>query len=240
MNNMEISVIIPAYNEVHRLPPYLDEWLTFLSEHYQNYEVIVVDDGSTDGTVQLVKAHPSYGATLRVVEQPRAGKGAAVRRGMFEAQGALRIFADADGATPARELLRLTPLVEGKDDAIAIGSRIALAGTTTIERRLTRHYMGRIFATITSLITRLSVYDTQCGFKLFTAHTADTIFPTVKTNGFAFDIEVLMRARRRGVPVYEVPISWRDVPGSKVRVFRDAYRMVIDSIRIRRMVRKDS
>lgn len=236
MNNLNLSIIIPAYNEADRLPLYLDEWYRFLNERGLSYEIIVVDDGSTDETVACVKEHRGYGKRIRLLVGDHGGKGKAVKKGMLDASGQLRLFADADGATRAREIDRLFPFLEGKEEGVAIGSRVALAGDTTIERHLTRHYMGRVFATLTSLITGLSIYDTQCGFKLFTAKSAELLFSQLRTDGFAFDIELLLRAKKADIPVYEVPISWHDVPGSKVSVIRDAFRMVCDSIRIRRML----
>jgi dolichyl-phosphate beta-glucosyltransferase len=215
------SVVIPAYNEARRLPRYLGEILAHLDGRNEPYEVLIVDDGSTDGTAQAVstvaRAHPA----VRVLRSDRnEGKGAAVRRGMLAARGDLRLFTDADGATPIGELKRLeAALAAGAD--IAIGSRGRHDASVSIVARPHRVMAGRLFSWIVRAVAVPDVRDTQCGFKAFTAKAAGELFARLKTSGFAFDVELLMLARSAGYRVVEVPVNWTDQAGSKVRVLGD-------------------
>ena len=189
------SVIVPAFNEAGRLPRYLEEIVAYFDARAEPYEVIVVDDGSWDDTVAAVEALHRRHPAIRVLRLPsNEGKGAAVRRGMLAAEGAYRLFADADGATPISELERLeAALVRGAD--IAIGSRaVADPGVEVVARRH-RVAAGRVFSWMVSRIGVRGVADSQCGFKAFTAKAADHLFARLVTRGFGFDVELLLRAQ---------------------------------------------
>jgi dolichyl-phosphate beta-glucosyltransferase len=220
------SVIVPAFNEARRLPRYLDEIVAFLEGPGDPFEVIVVDDGSTDETAACVERvardHPSV-TLLRLGEN--RGKGAAVRAGMLAARGRYRLFTDADGATPIAELKRLEPLLCGGAD-VAIGSR-ALADTSVSVVALPHRVLaGRLFNWLVRRIGLSAVSDSQCGFKAFTAAAAADLFPRVTTRGFGFDVELLLAARARGHRVVETAVNWTDQPGSKVGVVKDGPSML--------------
>ena len=220
------SIIIPAYNEATRLPRYLEEVASYFDRRGQTYEIVVVDDGSTDATGALVRevgrAHP----TVRLLRFPEnAGKGRAVRAGMTACRGELRLMADADGATPIVELERLeAAIAKGAD--VAVGSRARPDGTVVRHTRLHRRLVGNVFNLIVRTLGVWDVVDTQCGFKLFRGAVADELFAEVRTLGYGFDVEILMLAQQRGYRIAEVPINWTDQPGSKVGVLRHGPEML--------------
>jgi len=220
------SIVIPAYNEEERLPTYLQEVITYFDGRGERYEVVVVDDGSQDGTGAVVEGLRDSCPTLRLVRLPRnRGKGYAVRTGMLEAAGELRLFADADGATPIREVQRLERrLAEGAD--IAIGSRALRDPACTLRAKWHRKFLGWVFNAVVRCLSVKGVADTQCGFKLFRAQAAVDLFSVIQIDGYGFDVELLFVAQRRGYSIAEVPVNWADQPGSKVRVVRDGLRML--------------
>lgn len=228
-----LSFIIPAYNEEQRLPSYLERVIGFFAGEPYSCEVIVVDDGSSDGTAALVKALMARHSSLRLEMLPRnRGKGFAVKTGMIAAKGQLRVFADADGATPVEEIRRLLE-ANGNGADIAIGSRAIKSGHCVVKGRLHRKIMGTVFNGLIRALAVRGINDTQCGFKLFTASAAENIFPRQKITGFGFDVEILFLARRLGYMVAEVPVNWADVGGTKVRLVRDSLRMFGEVLRIR-------
>lgn len=228
-----LSFIIPAYNEEQRLPSYLERVIGFFTGQPYSFEVIVVDDGSSDGTAALVKALMVRHSSLRLEMLPRnRGKGFAVKTGMIAARGQLRIFADADGATPVEEIRRLLDAREKGAD-IAIGSRAMRSDECVVTGRIHRKIMGTVFNGLIRALAVRGIHDTQCGFKLFTASAAESIFPRQKITGFGFDVELLFLARRLGYRIIEVPVNWSDVGGTKVRLLRDSFRMFGEVLRIR-------
>ncbi|HYB69921.1 MAG TPA: dolichyl-phosphate beta-glucosyltransferase [Candidatus Bathyarchaeia archaeon] len=233
------SVVIPAYNEAFRLPAYLKEVQAYFEGRDEPYEVVVVDDGSRDGTAERVREVAAGRASVRVHSLARnRGKGHAVRAGMERAIGSLRLMADADGATPIAEVARLeAEVVAGAD--LAVGSRV-LADPSVVRRvRVHRKLSGHVFNFLVRRLGVASVVDTQCGFKLFRAQVAETLFPLVATDGFGFDVELLMLAERRGYRIAEVPVNWADQPGSKVVVLREGPRMLLEVAAARwRMARR--
>ena len=228
------SVIIPAYNEAARLPSYLKETQAYFEGRDESYEVIVVDDGSEDGTADRVRevAAGRPGVTVHALGRNR-GKGHAVRAGMARAAGRLRLMADADGATPIAEVARLEAAIAAGAD-VAVGSRVLRDRSVTRQVRLHRKLSGHVFNFLVRRLGIASVVDTQCGFKLFRAAAAEAIFPHVTTDGFGFDVELLMLAERRGFRIAEVPINWADQPGSKVGVLREGPRMIYEVLAARR------
>ena len=231
-----LSVVVPAWNEAARLPAYLDRVLAFLEARAQPYEVIVVDDGSVDDTAARVRqamgVHPTL--SLHVLPENR-GKGHAVRAGMGLARGALRLMADADGATPIAELARLEAAVQAGAD-VAVGSRALAAPGLTVRARVHRRLAGTVFNRLVRLLGVRGVVDTQCGFKLFRGAVAEDLVTRVSTDGFGFDVEVLLWAQARGYRIAEVPVNWADQPGSKVGVLRDGPRMLLEILRARARV----
>jgi dolichyl-phosphate beta-glucosyltransferase len=228
-----LSAVIPAYNEAERMPRYLPEVIEFCSTLPGGGEVLVVDDGSQDGTASYVESLAATAPVLRLVRQPRnMGKGAAVRRGVMEAKGDYILFADADGATPIAEASRLLQAAEDGSDVV-IGSRKIAAESVRRERSLLREFIGSTFYRITNLLAVPGIEDTQCGFKLFRRAAAERIFPKLHETGWAFDVEILFLAQKFGLTIEEVPVNWTAVEGSKVRP-KDAIHMVLALLRIRR------
>jgi dolichyl-phosphate beta-glucosyltransferase len=227
------SVVIPAYNEARRLPRYLDEVVTFFEGRGAPWEVLVVDDGSTDGTLGRVMATAGSHPDVRALRQPRnTGKGAAVRRGMLEARGAFRLFADADGATPIGELKRLEPALAAGADVV-IGSRALADRSVSVATRPHRVAAGRLFNWTVARLGLKGIADSQCGFKAFTAAAARQLFARLRTDGFGFDVELLLLAQAAGYRVVEVAVNWADQPGSKVGVARTGPRMLGEILRAR-------
>ncbi len=227
------SVIIPAFNEARRLPVYLEKVLAYFDSLSVAYEVIVVDDGSTDGTSAIVQHFREQNANVRLIRlQQNHGKGHAVKTGMLEASGQLRLFADADGATPIAELQRLVHEIEGGAD-VAVASRALRTDTCTVQTRLSRKMIGSVYNFIVRMLAVGGISDTQCGFKLFSAEPATAVFPLQCIDGFGFDVELLFICRKKGYRIAEVPVNWADVQGTKVKVLRDSVRMFGDVLKIR-------
>ncbi len=228
-----LSVVIPAYNEATRLPATLRDLRAFLDRDGRRAEVIIVDDGSTDGTSEVVRRLEAEDERIRLIRLPQnRGKGYAVRTGVVNAAGRLVLFADADGATPFPELARLESHLAG-GARVAIGSRGIHDRSTKVEARLYRRIAGRIFHAVVRLYAIRGFTDTQCGFKLFDAAAAHDLFSRMRMSGYSFDVEVLLMALRSGYRVDEVPVNWTHQPGSKVHVVRDGLRMAMDVMRIR-------
>lgn len=227
-------MVIPAYNEAVRLPGYLKDVQAYFEGRDESYEVIVVDDGSRDGTAERVGevAAGRPGVIVHALDRNR-GKGHAVRAGMIRAAGALRLMADADGATPIAELSRLEAAIAAGAD-LAVGSRVLPADGVSRHVRTHRLLSGHVFNFLVRRLGVVGVVDTQCGFKLFRGEVAAALFPRLGTDGFGFDVELLLLAQRRGYRVAEVPVNWADQPGSKVGVLRDGPRMLREVIAARR------
>ncbi len=229
----DLSVIVPAYNEEARLERALCSYLDYCHGHRVSAEIIVVDDGSTDGTSRLVEQLAGENPELRLIRLPEnRGKGYAVRSGVVNARGRMVLFADADGATPLSEVERLQAAIETGAD-IAIGSRVLQAEGVRVEARFYRRVIGRIFHRMVETLTVRNVRDTQCGFKLFRGPVAHDLFSRMRMSGFSFDVEVLMMAQRRGYRIAEVPVNWTHQPGSKVNLVTDSARMLRDLFVIR-------
>lgn len=237
-NPVDLSIVIPAYNEAVRLPPTLDRLLAFLGERGGSWEIIVADDGSRDGSID--KFEPLYPA-VRFIRAPRnMGKGAAVRRGMLAARGRLVLFTDADLSTPIEEYDNLRSAMERGDAQVAIASRGLPGSTLEIRQPLHRELAGRLFNTLVRFFSGLPFHDTQCGFKLFTREASQAVFGRAVDNGFAFDVEILMIAMGLNCKVVETPVRWINAEGSKVDFTRDGPRMVRDILRFRwRAIRGD-
>lgn len=227
------SVVIPAYNEAARLPAYLKEVVGYFDGRDQPYEVLVVDDGSGDATSALVRDLAGVHACVRLHALPaNRGKGFAVRTGMMAARGALRLMADADGATPILEVKRLEAAIQAGAD-LAVGSRALPDPSVVVRARAHRMLAGQVWSRLVRALGVSGVVDTQCGFKLVRAAVADDLFPALRTDGFGFDVELVLLAQRRGYRIAEVPINWTDQPGSKVGVLKDGPRMLAQIVAAR-------
>ncbi len=237
--NYRWTVVIPAYNEAARLPRYLSEVVGYFDGRDEAYEVLVVDDGSADGTSERVRemseAHPSIGL---LAFSDNVGKGRAVRAGMQRARGALRLMADADGATPIAEVKRLLAAIEAGAD-LAVGSRARPDGAVVRQTRPHRRLVGHVFNLIVRRLGVWDVVDTQCGFKLFKGPVADDLFAALRTTGYGFDVELMLLAQQRHYRIAEVPINWTDQPGSKVGILRHGPGMLREILAAHRRLRTD-
>ncbi len=231
-----LSIVIPAYNEAQRILPYLQSIVAYLGQRGQPYEILVVDDGSQDDTAAIVERLQSQHQAIRLIRLPtNSGKGHAVRTGMQQAQGTLRLMADADGATPIQEVERLEAAIHNGAD-LAIGSRPLAYRDARYKVRVRWHrsVSGNLFNWLVQRLGIPGIRDTQCGFKLFRASVAQDLFAVSCINGYGFDLELLYIAQRRGYQIAEVPINWADQPGSKVLVLRDGFRMFCELLAVRR------
>jgi len=232
MKPLLLSIIIPAYNEEQRLPQTLQTIHDFLVKQPYAAEVLVVENGSTDRTLQIGEEFSHKVKEVRALHCEQRGKGYAVRMGMLAASGEYRFICDTDLSMPIEEVNKFLPPIL-KDTPIAIASREA-PGAVRSDEPAYRHFIGRVFNFIVRLIALPGLQDTQCGFKCFRADVAQKVFPLQTIGGWTFDVEVLFIARRMGYPIVEVPIPWYYRTHSKVRVLRDSLRMGLDLLTIRR------
>ena len=234
----EISIVIPAFNEALRLPATLDRVESHLKTIGVPAEVIVVDDGSDDATVQIVRERAARWPQLKlVVAERNGGKGGAVRLGMAAARGRYRIFSDADLSVPIDDMEKLLrPLRAGA--GVAIASRGLRDSQVELHQPWYRETMGKIFNRLVRIFVLGGVNDTQCGFKAFTAEVADRVFPVLQTRGFGFDVEVLYRAQQAGYRIVEVPTRWINSPQSRVHPIRHSTMMLLELLAIPGRVRK--
>ena len=230
---MKYSIVIPAYNEEERLPSTLEDTLAFLDQKGVEYEVIVVDDGSSDGTAELVQKFAKNSPRVRLLTYPKnRGKGYAVRLGMLNARGNVVLYADADGATPIEEIERLQRAVD-QGAEVVIGSRAMYSKETQVKTVIHRKILGRVFNGVVNFVVVPGIADTQCGFKMFPRAVAQDIFSRQRSEGFSFDVEVLFLAGKLGYKITEVPINWTNIPGSKVNLVKDSMLMLIDVFKFR-------
>ena len=226
---VSLSVVIPAFNEENRLPGTLATMLRFLRERGAAFEIVVVDDGSKDRTAEVAR---QAGPEVRVLQNPgNRGKGYSVRHGMLNAQGQWRLMSDADLSTPIEELKTLeAALTEGAQ--IAIASRAVSGANLEKRQSIMRESSGRFFNLIVRWLHLRGIKDTQCGFKLFSAAAAEAAFRDSKLDGFAFDVEALVLARRAGFKIREVAVTWRNDEQSRVSFGRGVAAFV-DLFRLR-------
>ena len=226
-----LSIIIPAHNEENRLPQSLEVILEFIHAQPYQSEIIVVENGSSDRTAQISQSYADRHPEIQALQEPIAGKGLAVRRGMLAAKGDFRFICDADLSMPIEEVnLFLPPHAHPFD--VAIASR-EIPGAVRYDEPYYRHLIGRAFNLLVRVVTLPGLQDTQCGFKCFRADAAEELFPLQTIAGWTFDVEILFIARKRGMQVIEIPINWYFNPGSRVRILRDSASMFADLFRIR-------
>lgn len=227
------SIIIPAYNESARIGASLEKVLRFIHSEGWDAEVIVVSDGSTDNTPQIVLQQARNNPALRLLENPgNRGKGYSVRNGMQHASGDILLFSDADLSSPIEEAPKLfAALAAGAD--VAIGSRWLQKELQSQKQPLYRQLFGRIFNLLLRLILGLNFKDTQCGFKAFTRRAAQIIFPLQEIERWGFDPELLYLAKKFGFKIVEVPVIWAHREGTRISPLRDGSRMFMEMLRIR-------
>ena len=231
-SELELSIIIPAYNEERRLPAALDRILDFLAARVGSAEILVVDDGSTDRTREIVaERQKTWPAVRLVLNGENRGKGYSVRHGMLEARGRIALFTDADLSTPIDEAEKLLVKLETFD--AAIGSRAIDRRVIEVHQSPLRELAGIFFNRLVRIILRIPFEDTQCGFKAFRREVSRVVFLQQKIEGFGFDPEILFLCRKRGLKVAEVPVRWAHDPATKVHVIRDSLRMFGDLVAIR-------
>ena len=230
------SLIIPAHNEEHRLPDTLNQVAAYLQAQSYEFEVLVVENCSTDNTLAVAQAFAAQNPQVRVLQNTQRGKGLAVKRGMLEACGEYRFMCDADLSMPITEIGKfIPPALTGYD--IVIASREA-PGSIRYNEPIYRHLGGRGINLVIRLLALPGLQDSQCGFKCFTARAADDLFRVQTLDGWSFDIELLFVAHMRGYRLTEVPIHWYFQSESKVHAVRDALRMIGDIFTIRRNARR--
>src|SRR5579864_7424720 len=227
------SIIIPAYNEGARLGTTLDRVLAYVRAQGWDAEVIVVNDGSRDGTADLVRGYAQSQPCLRLLENPgNRGKGYSVRNGMLNANGEVLLFSDADLSSPIEEAPKLFAALQAGAD-VAIGSRWLRPELQTQRQSLLRQFYGRLFNLALRILLGLNFKDTQCGFKAFTREAAKTIFPLQRIERWGFDPELLYLARKSGLKVAEIPVAWAHVEGTRISPLRDGMRMFGEVLKIR-------
>jgi dolichyl-phosphate beta-glucosyltransferase len=233
LKSAKYSIVLPAYNESKRLGNTLEQIFSHIAAREWNAEVIVVDDGSSDQTAELVRKYAETYSSLRLLSNPgNRGKGYSVRSGMLHAEGEILLFSDADLSSPLSEAERLFAAIEAGAD-IAAGSRWVKSELQMQRQSLLRQLFGRIFNLAQTVILGLNLRDTQCGFKAFTREAAHAVFPLQLIEGWGFDPELLYLAKQSGLKVAEVPVRWAHQEGSRIRPVRDGLRMFGELLKIR-------
>ncbi len=234
MGLLKVSVVIPVYNECERITKTLRRLSGYLKRNNLDAEIIIVDDGSKDGTRDRVEEFGGISNLKLLRNQTNHGKGFAVRQGVLAAHGDYIFFTDADLSTPPHEIGRfLKIMLEEKADVLA-GSRSMEGAKIKVKQPCLRRAIGRTFNGCVKWVTSLQISDTQCGFKAFRKDAAKEIFSRSKENGFTFDVEILLLARRLGLKTKEVPITWVNHPNSRIQPFKDGVSMFLQLLEIRK------
>ena len=234
-SGVRLSVIIPAYNEELRLPRTLRAVIEYLKTQTYSSEIIVVNDGSTDGTERIVHEQSSDAIPMRQfshADGANHGKGAAVRKGMMEANGAFRLFMDADNSTTLDQVAGFWPLFD-QGYGVVIGSRALANSVIGVRQGKAKELAGRAGNWIIRMLAAPGISDTQAGFKMFTAESAGVIFPRQTIERWGYDVELLVIARSHGYRIAEVPITWINALGSKVTI-KSYFQVLSDIVKIRR------
>ena len=227
---MELSVVIPAYQEAARLGATLERVLGYLERRGEEFEVVVVDDGSADATAEVAAGFAPRGVVVHRLETNR-GKGAALKAGVARTRGRRVLLTDADLSTPIEDLPRLEARLG--EAAVVLGSRAVAGSEITRRQPIYRELMGKVFNRLIRLAGVRGLSDTQCGFKLLEGEAARRLFAEMTVERFAFDVELVWLARRRGLEVREVGVRWENSPDSRVDPVRDSLRMLWDVARLR-------
>ena len=236
---MGVCIVVPAYNEALRLPGTLDAIRAYLAGTRTEADIIVVDDGSTDGTASLVRdlARSWHTGNLEVISyQPNRGKGSAVREGVLAARQDVVVMTDADLSTPISEMPKLLAAIAG-GASVAVGSRYLDRQLLEVRQPLYRELSASLYNRAVQRWLIPGIRDTQCGFKAFQRPAGVELFTPLIIQGFAFDVEILYRAHRRGMTITEVPVIWRDMSGSTVQPLKHAITSTLSLVKIRVMTR---
>jgi dolichyl-phosphate beta-glucosyltransferase len=228
---MEISIVIPAYNEEKRIGPSLQKIIDYTASHFDDYEIIVIDDGSIDSTRDIVLQYEKSNVRLLMNDINR-GKGFSVKKGILQARYTLTLMTDSDLATPIEELLKFTNYINNTCD-IVIASRNLRESNIKVKQPVFRQIMGKTFPLIVNLLVLKGLKDTQCGFKLFKTDIAKKVVGMQTFDRFCFDVEILFIAHKLGYKIREAPVVWIDKEGSTVNTFSDGLKMLVDLFRIK-------
>lgn len=231
---MKLSVVIPVYNEAHRLHHNILDKTAFLNTQEFEYEIIIVDDGSTDGTKSILETEANNNSKIRVLSYiPNKGKGFAVRRGVLAAKGEYIFFIDADGSTPIMYLHSMLSILESGNANVVIGSRNLKESNREVPQPIWRQALGRIGNILIRNFLSLKVKDTQCGFKGFTKKAAREIFRKATINRWGFDFEVLVIANVLKLKVVEVPVRWMDSEGSRFQMIGGSVTTLLELLQVK-------
>ena len=233
---MFLSIIIPAYNEQERLKISLGKLYQYLINKDYDYEIIMVDDGSSDKTCETVfeSMLAKAGKIIFLNNGENKGKGFSVKRGILHSTGEFVLFSDADFSTPIEELDKLFSCLKNGYD-IVIGSRSIKGANITVRQPFYREMMGKSFNFLVQIIALRGIQDTQCGFKLFNGQCAKNIAQELKIERFGFDVEMLYLAQKKNYKIKEVPVTWINSPTSKVDPIRDSWKMFRDLLAMKRL-----
>jgi dolichyl-phosphate beta-glucosyltransferase len=229
---VDVSIVIPAYNEESRIGLTLDEIVRYFKKRGSDFEVIVVDDGSSDSTAEAARDRLISVPHQILRNLSNRGKGYSVRRGILASQGSIVLFADSDLSTPIEDFEKLEHALQNGFD-VAIGSRALPTSDVQIHQNALRELMGKTFNVIARLLSFRVIRDSQCGFKAFKAPAAKALFERQKLNGFCFDAEILFLAQKMGYPIKEIGVRWRNSPKSRVHIIFDPIKMFWDLFCIR-------
>lgn len=233
MGPLSLSIVLPAYNEAARIGASLDKIIEYAQQHAWTVEVIVVNDGSTDNTADIVRQYAAQHPWLRLIENPgNRGKGFSVRNGMLHARGDILLFSDADLSSPITEADKLVAALQSEAD-VAIGSRWVRKELQVVPQPLGRQILGRMFNMALRLVLGLNFKDTQCGFKAFRRPAAELVFAQQQIETWGFDPELLYLAQKAGLRIVEVPVYWAHSEGTRLHPLRDGMRMFAQLFQIR-------
>lgn len=232
IDTKDLSIIIPAYNEASRIEDTVIDIQIYLNKKSINAEVIIVNDGSDDNTADVVKKLIQQHSNIRLLDSKQnEGKGSAVKRGMLKSSGKICLFTDADNSTRINQIEKLIPFLDKGFD-VAIGSRATHDAEILVQQPWQKVFLGKLGNKLIQLLAISNIKDTQCGFKIFTREAAQKIFPNLTINGWAFDIEALVLARRQDLKIQEVGITWEDSSYSHVK-FQDYFQVIRDLFKIK-------
>ncbi len=234
LDEIDISIVIPAFNEEKRLPTFLQQVIMFCIARSETFEIIVVDDGSHDDTIRVAESYRAHFSGLRVLcNRKNRGKGYAVKRGLLKARGKICLFMDADGSVLPNEIQKNLHYITADGYDIFVGSRVLKEKGQSLNVRWYRKIPGTIFNFLVRILLFKEVQDTQCGFKLFRREVIKPLFSRCHLRGFGFDIEILYLAYKMGYGVKEGPVSWQHVKGSKFNFFTDPLGMFFSILQVK-------